>query len=202
MAVKAYHQFLQPSSPNLCLTRSIPCSHLCIPVPHILHMAGNSNQSSFRNENLALTKCLCPSDHILLDNNSTCRHSDWNTTKIEQSEKLVEVKVLEEVLQEEIKELKLVREQENLYTGLLVGAAAGISVLLTLIGITAYRHYVKRAPGSQDSLEKPPLLNRNIYNPPRRSTFSKSIPETESMMPLNSNRESPASDVIETVENA
>lgn len=165
-------------------------------------MAGNSNQSSFRNENLALTKCLCPSDHILLDNNSTCRHRDWNTTKIEQSEKLVEVKVLEEVLQEEIKELKLVREQENLYTGLLVGAAAGISVLLTLIGITAYRHYVKQAPGSQDSLEKPPLLNRNIYNPPRRSTFSKSIPETESMMPLNSNRESPASDVIETVENA
>jgi hypothetical protein len=133
MAVKAYHQFLQPSSPNLCLTRSNPCSHLCVPVPHILHMAGKSNQSLFRSENLPLTKCLCPSDHILLDNNSTCRHRDWNTTKIEQSQKLVKVKVLEEVLQEEIKELKLVREQENLYTGLLVGAAAGISVLLTLV---------------------------------------------------------------------
>jgi len=196
MAVKAYHQFLQPSSTNLCLIRSIPCSHLCVPVPHVLHMAGNNTK---RTENLPLTKCLCPSDYVLLEDSATCRHRDWNITKQEHSEKLV---VLEEVLQEEIKELKLVREQENLYTGLLVGAAAGISVLLTLIGITAYRHYVKRAPGSQDSLEKPPLLNRNIYNPPRRSTFTKSIPETESMMPLNSNRESPASDVIETVENA
>jgi len=119
-----------------------------------------------------------------------------------QEDNVGEGKVLEEVLQEEIKELKLVREQEHLYTGLLVGAAAGISVLLTLIGITAYRHYTKRAPGSQDSLEKPPLLHRNIYNPPRRSTFTKSIPETESMMPLNSNRESPASDVSDSVETA
>merc|ERR1712106_99722 len=74
--------------------------------------------------------CLCPSDLILLEDSATCRHRDWNITKQEHSEKLV---VLEEVLQEEIKELKLVREQENLYTGLLVGAAAGISVLLTLI---------------------------------------------------------------------
>jgi len=199
MAVKAYHQFLQPSSTNLCLTRSIPCSHICVPVPPTLHMAGNNTRTS---ENIELTKCLCPSDFVLLENNATCRHREWNVSLVGQGDKVGEGKVLEEVLQEEIKELKLVREQEHLYTGLLVGAAAGISVLLTLIGITAYRHYTKRAPGSQDSLEKPPLLNRNIYNPPRRSTFSKSIPETESMMPLNSNRESPASDVSDSVETA
>jgi len=198
MAVKAFHQFIQPSSTNLCLTRPVPCSHICVPVPRITHQAYNNSQPADNSENFPLTSCLCPSDHVLLENNSTCRHKDWNATKSLQSEKLEDVKVLEEVLQEEIKELKLVREEENLYTGLLVGAAAAIFVLITLIGITAWRHYVKRAPGSQDSLEKPPLLNRNIYTPPRRSTLSKSIPETESMMPLNSNRESPASDVVET----
>jgi len=199
MAVKAYHQFLQPSSTNLCLARPTPCSHICVPVPYTLHMAGNKTSKS---ENIDHTKCLCPRDFMLLENNATCRPRSWNVSMVGHSEDMGEVTVLEEVLQEEIKELKLVREQEHLYTGLLVGAAAGISVLLTLIGITAYKHYTKRAPGSQDSLEKPPLLNRNIYNPPRRSTFTKSIPETESMMPLNSSRESPASDVSDAVETA
>lgn len=199
MAVRVYHQFLQPSSSNLCLARSVPCSHLCVPVPQSLHMASNTTT---RAENQAQTVCLCPSHFMLLEDNATCVHRDGNMTGVEHSKQVGEVTVLEEVLQEEIKELKLVKDQEHLYTGLLVGAAAGISVLLSLIGLTAYRHYTKRAPGSQDSLEKPPLLNRNIYNPPRRSTFTKCIPETESMMPLNSNRESPASDVLDSVESA
>ena len=32
---------------------------------------------------------------------------------------------------------------------------------------------------SLDSYEKPPLLNRHLYQPPRRATFSKCIPESE-----------------------
>jgi len=200
MTVKVYHQFLQKSSNNLCALRKSPCSHICVPVAQ--KVKNDANHSS---EHMPLTKCLCPPEHVLLQDDSTCRHKHWNVTKTiteGHTSEVVKKESLEEFLQDEIKELKLVREQENLYTGLLVGAAAGIGVLLTLIGITAYRHYAKRAPGSQDSLEKPPLLNRNIYNPPRRSTFSKCIPDTESMMPLNSNRESPSNDSIETVESA
>ena len=32
---------------------------------------------------------------------------------------------------------------------------------------------------SLDSYEKPPLLNRHLYQPPRRATFSKCNPESE-----------------------
>jgi len=188
MAVKVYHQFVQPASKNLCLTRPQQCSHICVPLARGGHMAGEVSNISSE------TKCMCPFGHTMLEDNSTCRNDNVQKVEVEKKIGAETMKNINEVLQDEIKELKIVKEQENLYTGLLVGASAGISVLLTLIGITAYRHYVKRAPGSQDSLEKPPLLNRNIYSPPRRSTFSKCIPETESMVPLNSNRESPASD--------
>jgi len=197
MSVQAYHQLRQPSSTNFCQTRPTPCSHICVPKPRILNMASYANQIIEKAEMSPLTQCLCPSDFVLLENNSTCRLRNFNITKDQHSEKLTEVNILDEVLQDEITELKLVKEQKNLYTGLLVGAAAGVTVLITLICLTVYRQYAKRAPGSQDSLEKPPLLNRNIYNPPRRSTLSKSIPESESLVPLTSSRESPASDVTE-----
>ena len=42
---------------------------------------------------------------VLLENNATCRHRAWNVSMVGQGDNVEEGKVLEEVLQEEIKEL-------------------------------------------------------------------------------------------------
>ena len=40
MSVAVWHSYRQPSSPNLCLSRPLPCSHLCVPAPSRPHKAG------------------------------------------------------------------------------------------------------------------------------------------------------------------
>ena len=46
----------QPPSKNLCLTRSTPCSHICVPSP----------------QEHTTTACLCPRHHIKLVDDATC----------------------------------------------------------------------------------------------------------------------------------
>ena len=46
----------QPPSKNLCLTRSIPCSHICVPSP----------------QERTTTACLCPRHLIKLVDEATC----------------------------------------------------------------------------------------------------------------------------------
>ena len=55
-------------------------------------MAGNKTRKS---ENIELTKCLCPSDFVLLENNATCRHREWNVSMVGQGDNVEEGKVLE-----------------------------------------------------------------------------------------------------------
>jgi hypothetical protein len=48
MFVASYHQLRQLSSPNLCLSRPVSCSHICVPAPATLHSA------------VPASTCLCP----------------------------------------------------------------------------------------------------------------------------------------------
>jgi len=69
-----------------------------------------------------------------------------------------------------------------------VGTIAGSLLLILVISIIVLK--CKRANSrdsldSLDSFEKPPLLNRNLYQAPRKRTFSKCLPDSESMVPLN-----------------
>ena len=116
MSVVAYHQLRQPSSPNLCLSRPVPCSHLCVPAPVTLHSA------------VPDTACLCPNEYSRLEDPSTCVRvsRDPDETEIKRGD--VE-KVLEEILKDEInKDTK----QHNL-TGLVVGVLVCLGVLTSVV---------------------------------------------------------------------
>merc|ERR1712029_1320897 len=113
-------------------------------------------------------------------------------------------------------------EDEKFLILLIVGTVGGSMFLILLIIIAVVKCKTSASSNSLDSLdsyEKPPLLNRHLYQAPRRATFSKCIPESESMVPLNGegsvssklssvhdssssseNSESQASDEIESCE--
>merc|ERR1712029_94198 len=76
-------------------------------------------------------------------------------------------------------------EDEKFLILLIVGTVGGSMFLILLIIIAVVKCKTSASSNSLDSLEKPPLLNRHLYQPPRRATFSKCIPESESMVPLN-----------------
>lgn len=178
MSVAAYHQLRQPSSPNLCPSRHVPCSHICVPAPVILDTAA-----------VTATACLCPKQYSRLEDHSTCVKvsQDQEETEIKQLD--VE-KVLEEIIKDEINEDT---EQQNL-TGLLLGLLVGLGVLTSVVGVFMYARYAR--PGVT-SRARHSLRNNSIYIAPRHSTHTRLVSESESTAPLARDEESPASDISE-----
>jgi len=162
-SISASHPLVQPPSANQCQRRSVKCSFLCVPTSQIS------------------SQCLCPSGSVLDRDNSTCVHQHLNNSVISAPRKTVNI-------DQHINELKRSEEKDNFIIVLLVGTIAGSLLLILVISIIVLK--CKRANSrdsldSLDSFEKPPLLNRNLYQAPRKRTFSKCLPDSESMVPLN-----------------
>ena len=120
MSVTAYHQLMQPSSPNLCLARPILCSHICVPAPAPLTLPSTLP-----------TTCLCPRQYSRLEDHSTCvfistKSGDTETRQADV--KTVSKEVLKDTTVEET-------EGGNL-TGLLIGFLVVLGVLISVVDFT------------------------------------------------------------------
>jgi len=187
-ALRVFHRLAQPETSNRCLGRPASCSHLCVP-------AGETG-----------TACLCPAGLALQQDGATCgpvsvqadQPAPPRTVSAEpnlppKNSNIVRTKKTNSAALREEEVAAVNWRNGNLYTGLVVGAATGLSVLVLLIAVAACRQCSKQSSDSLDSLEKSERLGRGIYTAPRQTTFSKAA-DSESMLPLNgSSRESPAS---------
>ena len=120
MSIATYHQLRQPYSPNLCLTRPVPCSHLCVPAPILLPSA-------------ITTSCLCPKHYSRLENHATCVLID-SMVLAEKEKEISHANAKsnpKEVLEDETKDEN---EEDNL-TGLIVGLLVGFGVLISLVRV-------------------------------------------------------------------
>ena len=167
---------VQVHATNPCSRRRVPCSHVCVPT----------------GDSATPTRCLCPAPLLLAGDNSTCSLLGNSSNSNSSSSKSA-------VVERQMKQLQLSQKKDDLMTVLLIGSIAGSLILLLLVRrlaecydtrfsrlvlqIVALALRCRRSRSrdlSQDSLdsfEKPPLLlNRALYQPPRRSTFSKCLP--------------------------
>jgi len=191
-SISIFHYLSQPRDPrgSTCYNRKQKCSHMCV---------STSGESS---------SCLCPIGLSLSADKSTCLEDGIASNPILASRKFEEISRSE--------------EDDKFLILLVVGTVGGSMFLILLIIIAVVKCKTSASSDSLDSLdsyEKPPLLNRHLYQAPRRATFSKCIPESESMVPLNGegsvssklssvhdssssseNSESQASDEIESCE--
>lgn len=195
MSVKTYHKFKQPFSANLCLSRQVPCTHICVPTLHILYSALPVTKLTYSRQPSSPTACLCPKHFNKLEDHSTCVNMEEGEDKRRQEEV---VRVLEAVLKEET--VDKTKEKDDI-TGLFVGLLVGLCVLTSLIASAVYTWYFKPevAGRARESLRKHSMAPRSIYIAPRRSTHTRLVSESESsVLPLD--RESPASDISEPSE--
>jgi len=162
-AISIVHYLSQPRDPrgSTCYNRKQKCSHMCV---------STSGVSS---------SCLCPVGFSLSVDESTCvKEGLISNPSLAASDHLASSKLADISSSEDDKFLIL----------LIVGTVGGSMFLILLIIIAVVKCKTSASSNSLDSLdsyEKPPLLNRHLYQPPRRATFSKCIPESESMVPLN-----------------
>jgi len=193
MSVAVWHSYRQPSAPSLCRGRALPCSHLCVPSPHLPHTAGSPSQAP-------TSTCLCPDTMTLEKDEATCIPKNPLATPIKADDKVESAEQTEIELQakepknpaqgldEEVARLKMEQQQRNLYTGLVIGLVTGIGILSLLVGLWGWRRWSK---GSQESLSREPrkpAAGRGVYTAPRSHALH--ISESESTVPLRATPES------------
>lgn len=165
-----YHPMAQPRARDHVCSGG-QCSHLCVPVP------GDQGLRA---------SCLCPDHSSLTSDGAPCsplghHQADAQVAGGKHNKT--------EIIDRHVEELRKGKEKDNLIIILLLGSIAGCALVflsIILVVIKCRKNSQRDSLDSLDSFEKPPLLNRNLYQPPRRSTFSKTcIPESDSMVPLN-----------------
>ena len=126
MSLEVYHPLKQPTSTNLCLTRTTKCSHICVPSPQILHLG--SNQSKPLKDH-STTTCLCPRDHVRLDDEARCA-SKFNKIKVQLQSEIKEGHLIDIAKEEEIVEIV---KEEGLNIYLLIAILSSIVIIVLLL---------------------------------------------------------------------
>ncbi|XP_014488136.1 PREDICTED: very low-density lipoprotein receptor-like isoform X2 [Dinoponera quadriceps] len=141
MVVHVYHPYRQPDGMNQCQAVNGHCSHLCLPAPKI-------------NSRSPLLSCACPDGLRLLPDGLMCVESD----------------PLSSADSDEKGSLAVEATDPGLVAGIVIGVVSLGLLLLALVAILCYRHYLHRN-----------VTSMNFDNPVYRKT-------TEDQFSLEKNR--------------
>ncbi|XP_008555784.1 very low-density lipoprotein receptor isoform X1 [Microplitis demolitor] len=169
MVVHVYHPYRQPDGTNQCQAVNGHCSHLCLPAPKI-------------NSRSPVLSCACPDGLRLLPDGLMCVENVTTTTEPTTQESTRPFRKLEPVVSTTVSGAADVVDtngNSNLGTeptdpGLVAGIVIGVVtlglLLLALVAVLCYRHYLHRN-----------VTSMNFDNPVYRKT-------TEDQFSLEKNR--------------
>ncbi|XP_033335577.1 low-density lipoprotein receptor isoform X2 [Megalopta genalis] len=170
MVVHVYHPYRQPDGMNQCQAVNGHCSHLCLPAPRI-------------NSKSPLLSCACPDGLKLMPDGLMCVEKVTTTVAPTTQESSMPFKRLEmfnfttttvhpppPVDTEGKGSLATESTDAGLVAGIAIGVASFVLLLLALVAVLCYRHYLHRN-----------VTSMNFDNPVYRKT-------TEDQFSLEKNR--------------